>query len=89
MASFYKLLGVVLTVWLGLFLIVMGVATTGLAVVFITLTLGVALLIGGIWLALYLLRRDAHFNLHMPLIALVVFGGGIVIIYAYSLLRAA
>jgi hypothetical protein len=87
MTSFYKMIGVVLTVWVGLFLVVMGAATTGLAVVLVTLTLGVALLIGGIWLALYLLRRDAHFNLHLPLIALVVFGGGIVIIYAYSLLR--
>lgn len=89
MSSFFKLIGVVLTVWVGLFLIVMGVATTGLAVVIVTLTIGVALLIGGIWLSLYLLRRDAHFNLHMPLIALVVFGGGAIIIYAYSLLRAA
>ena len=88
MNSFFKLIGVVLIVWLGLFLVVMGVATTGFAVVFITLTIGVALLIGGTWLVLYLLRRDAHFNLHLPLVALVVFGGGAIVIYAYSLLRA-
>jgi hypothetical protein len=88
MASFYKLIGVVLSVWLGLFLVVMGAATTGFAVVFITLTLGVALLLGGIWLALYLLRRDAHFDLHLPLLGLIVFGGAGVVIFAYWLLRA-
>jgi hypothetical protein len=88
MSSFFKLIGVVLTVLMGLFLVVMGAATTGFAVVFVTLALGLALLLGGIWLALYLLRRDAHFNLHLPLIALVVFGGGLVIIYTYSLLRS-
>ena len=88
MSSFFKLIGVVITVWMGLFLVVMGAATTGFAVVFVTLALGIGLLLGGIWIALYLLRRDAHFNLHLPLIALVVFGGGLVIIYAYSLLRA-
>jgi hypothetical protein len=89
MTPFLKMIGAVLAVWLGLFLVVMGAATTGLAVVLITLTVGVVCLVGGIWLALYLLKRDAHFNLHLPLIALVVFGGGAVIIYAYSLLRAA
>jgi uncharacterized SAM-binding protein YcdF (DUF218 family) len=82
------MLGVVLTVWLGLFLVVMGVATTGLAVIIITLTIGLTCLVGGAWLTLYLLRRDAQFNLHLPLIALIVFGGGAVIIFAYSLLRA-
>jgi hypothetical protein len=88
MSSFFKLIGVVITVWMGLFLVVMGAATTGFAVVFVTLALGIGLLLGGIWIALYLLRRDAHFNLHLPLVALVVIGGGLVIIYTYSLLRA-
>jgi hypothetical protein len=81
------MLGVVLTTWLGLFLIVMGAATTGFVVVAMTLTIGVAFLIGGIWLVLYLLRRDAHFNLRLPLILLVVLGGVAVIIYGYALLR--
>lgn len=88
MTSFFKLIGAVLAVWLGLFLVVMGVATTGLAVIIITLTIGVVCLVGGIWLALYLLRRDAHFNLHVPLVALVFLGGGAVVIFAYWLLRA-
>lgn len=88
MTSFLKMLGAVLAIWLGLFLVVMGVATTGLAVIIITLTVGLTCLLGGAWLVLYLLRRDAHFNLHLPLVALVIFGGGAVVIFAYWLLRA-
>jgi hypothetical protein len=88
MTSFLKLIGAVIAVWLGLFLVVMGAATTGFAVVVITLTLGLLLLVGGIWLALYLLKRDAHFNLHLPLVGLIVFGGAGVVTLTFWLLRA-
>lgn len=88
MTPFFKMIGALLALWLGLFLVVMGYATTGFAVVTITLGLGLLLVIGAMWLTLYLLRRDAHANLRMPMILLAGIGSALVIYFAVTLLRA-
>lgn len=88
MKSVMKMIGAVLVVWFGLSVLVIGAMSTGMALTSFVFFLGVATLVGGMALTIYLLRRDAHFNLHMPLIYLSGFGGALVVIVSYLSLRA-
>lgn len=75
MNSVLKMIGAVLILWFSIVALVMGVLTTGAALTMMLFVLGLLALFGGTWLVAYLLRRDANFDLHLPLIRLVCMGG--------------
>lgn len=82
MNSVWKLIGATLTLWFAMFALVMGAMTTGFVVTVILFLAGLLALFGGAWLTVYLLRRDAHFNLHFPLIWLIPVGAVVAVFVA-------
>lgn len=61
-------------------LLAIGIMSTGLALTIFMFVYGAAALVGGVWLTLYLLKRDAHFNMRIPLLVLIAVGVGVALL---------
>lgn len=88
MNNVWKLIGVVVILWFAMFALVMGALTTGFVLTAILFIIGLLALFGGAWLTVYLLRRDAKFDLHFPLIWLIPVGAVVAVIIV-NLVRGA
>ncbi|TKW79834.1 MAG: hypothetical protein DI543_03195 [Bradyrhizobium icense] len=73
-ASFLKVLLAAALIWFSVYLGVMGLLTTMLALSLILLVCALAALVGGSWLALHMLQRANDVWLRLLIVALIVAG---------------
>lgn len=74
MKSVWKIIAALLVCWIGVSVAAVGVMSTGLTLTTMTFIVGVSALVIGTALTFFLLRREARFEMHLPLIVLVLFG---------------